>query len=155
MAENPKNHDLAMYQEHGLALVRAVDESIISWLNHKTSIILGTDALEKHGPEITAAISEVAANARESLTELALGDVDAPMSGPLERIRQAMGPVHAALDGAGAPRPSRDRLDSQMRPDDIYGLGPYTFLDLGESVHEAGITWGAAKAYVHTQRRRS
>ena len=39
-------------------------------------------------------------------------------------------------------------------PDDAYGLTPTTFLDFGQTAHELGIAWGAAKAHTHLSKRR-
>ena len=40
-------------------------------------------------------------------------------------------------------------------PDDVYAIGPLAWSDLGEEVHEAGITWGAWKAATVLVRRRA
>lgn len=65
-----------------------------------------------------------------------------------------MSPITGALIAADIPPPARDPIDVEMRPNDIYGFGPHTFIELGQRVHDAGIAWGAAKAYLHVQRRR-
>jgi hypothetical protein len=39
-------------------------------------------------------------------------------------------------------------------PDDMFALGPLTWRDLGDDVHDAGIEWGAWKAAMIISRRR-
>jgi len=77
------------------------------------------------------------------------------LSGPLERIRQAVAPINNALAERNVSAPRRNAVDEQMRPNDTYELGPMTFRDLSDQVHEAGITWGAAKAHLHLKRRQA
>jgi hypothetical protein len=40
-------------------------------------------------------------------------------------------------------------------PHDHYAVGPLTWKDLSEDVHDAGITWGAWKAATVLTRRRA
>ncbi len=134
---------------YGADLVSAVDAAIRPWLRDRSSTVLSGGP----SPEVDEAIEKVATEANRLLLELTTTDIDQPLSGPLERIRQAVGSLTPALDAAGATRPARDPFDAEMRPDDVYALGPMAFTDLSEEVHVAGITWGAAKAYLHQQRR--
>ena len=134
---------------YGADLVAAVDLAIGPWLLEQCNALLDGSP----PASITQVIDDVAADAHRLLLELTTADIDLPLSGPLERIRRAVAPLTAALDAAGATRPNRDPFDIEMRPDDVYALGPMAFTDLGEDVHTAGITWGAAKAYLHQQRR--
>jgi hypothetical protein len=53
------------------------------------------------------------------------------------------------------PPAARDETDERLFPEDVYGLGPASFADIDPSVHEPGVAWGAAKAYVHLARRRA
>ena len=46
----------------------------------------------------------------------------------------------------------RDDFATRAFPEDVYGLYPAAFADIGPRTHEAGITWGAAKAWVHKSR---
>ena len=60
----------------------------------------------------------------------------------------------AVLVGAGVPPVERDEFTERRFPEDVYDLAPATFADLDPSLHEPGLTWGAAKAHVHLARRR-
>lgn len=142
--------DEAKFLNHGQRLHRAISGAIRPWLDAvietriaNTSI---ADQLDETLDEITLAVDR-------SITELINADVDQPLSGPLERIRREVEPLNDLLDRLGVSPPHRDAVDVQMRPADRHALGPMTFRDLGDDVHEAGITWGAAKAHLHLQRR--
>ncbi len=49
---------------------------------------------------------------------------------------------------------ARDAQSARFQPDDVYDLAPASFADLAPELHDLGISWGAAKAHVHLQRRR-
>jgi hypothetical protein len=46
----------------------------------------------------------------------------------------------------------RDDFQRDRFPDDVYDLVPTSFADFGPDVADAGIAWGAAKAWTHRQR---
>ena len=105
-------------------------------------------------PEVSELIEAVAVEVETSIAELVDADPDAPLSGPLERIRRTVVPVNEFLQRRDVPKPMRNTMDVEMHPEDLYDLGPMTFRDLGDEVHDAGITWGAAKAHLHLKRHR-
>ena len=82
-------------------------------------------------------------------------DVDTPGPSPLAIVRRAVGPVTEALRAAGAQPLARDRQQVELFPDDVYDVVPASFADLSPAAGEAGIAWGAARAFVHLERRRS
>ncbi len=49
----------------------------------------------------------------------------------------------------------RDQFARNSFPDDTYGLVPATWADIDPALHEIGITWGAAKAFLFKARRRA
>jgi hypothetical protein len=59
------------------------------------------------------------------------------------------------LRSAGVAPVERDDFQRDRFPDDAYDLVPVSFADLGPEVAEAGIAWGAAKAWTHRQRHSS
>lgn len=146
---NDNRSDDEAFAKYGADLHHAVSEAIRPWLRGSVAPLI---------PEIDAALDDVlldiARNVEEAIRVLVDADVDAPLSGPLERIRQAVTPLNSALAERGAPQPQRNPLDVEMRPHDIYELGPMTFRDLSDDVHDAGIAWGAAKAHMHLRRNR-
>ena len=143
LAENER-----AYRAYGEQLREAVASSFDAWLRSRLVQVseLDINLLEEN-------IERISEDVDRRLVELINADVDAPLSGPLERIRtavEALGPALLALD---VPAPTRDPFDVRIRPDDHYGLGPVSFADLGDEVHQAGIAWGAAKAYLHRAKR--
>ncbi len=144
------NTEEEKFTQYGQVLCAAISEAIRPWLN--SQVLSRVKMLDD---ELDEAMEHAAVRVEKSIAELAAADVDAPLSGPLERIRQGVEPLNAVLDQRGVEPPRRNAMDQQMRPDDRHELGPMTFRDLGDAVHDAGIGWGAAKAHLHLQRRRS
>jgi hypothetical protein len=100
----------------------------------------GEDAGREVGPRIRALLG---------------ADIDEQAVNPLQLLRSATRHAHAVLDRLGVPEVARDEFAVRSFPDDRYDLVPATWSDVDESLHEPGITWGAAKAFVHKARRRA
>jgi hypothetical protein len=143
-------------QHYGDVLVRAVEDALGDWVRARVRDVLDAqqriidDAVEQAIADAAgAATREVTARLR-SLVEL---DIDQQPQNPLSILRSAVSyPTHV-LRTLGALPVERDEFDRRSFPDDDYGLTPAAFADFGPAVHEAGLAWGAAKAYVHLQRR--
>jgi hypothetical protein len=82
-------------------------------------------------------------------------DIDEQAANPLQLLRAATRHAHAVLEQLGVPEVARDEFARRSFPDDRYDLMPATWGDVDASLHEAGIAWGAAKAFVHKARRRA
>jgi hypothetical protein len=83
-------------------------------------------------------------------------DVDAQGANPLALVRGLAVPFPTGvLRRAGVPPVVRDEFAERAFPDDVYDLSPASFGDLHPSLHEPGLAWGAAKAYVVLARRRA
>jgi hypothetical protein len=89
------------------------------------------------------------------LHALLAADVDQQRQNPLALVRTAVAWPTAVLREAGVPPVDRDDHDRAHFPDDDYGITPMSFADVGPSVQEAGILWGAMKAHVHRRRHAS
>ncbi|MFM7536178.1 MAG: hypothetical protein ACKO91_10380 [Acidimicrobiales bacterium] len=89
------------------------------------------------------------------LRSLLAHDVDEQRTNPLGVIRTAVRYPTEVLQRAGVPPVVRDEFLERTFADDVYGLAPATWRDLGEEVHEAGIIWGAWKASTVLGRRRA
>ena len=145
----PPTEDEQAYVVYGEQLRAAVAESLRPWLVQQLQDRFSVE------PEVLAdVLDRVVFDADSRLAELVHADVDTPLSGPLERIRSAVEQLNPHLLALGAEPPVRDPFDVRIRPDDTFAMGPVTFLDLGDRVHQTGITWGAAKAYLHQSRRK-
>ena len=141
--------DEQKYADHAQALRAAVQAAAPQWLDRVLEPLVGAENSEGR----SRAVADTLAAIDRQLEALAAADPDVPMSGPLELIRQSTEPVQNWLAGQGVVAPARDPWDVRSSPGDVYALGPMTFSDLSDEVHVAGITWGAAKAHIHLQRR--
>lgn len=88
-----------------------------------------------------------------ALRMLLATDVDTQATTPLAVLRNATVHAHGALDRLGVPPAAREAFAAEAFPGDVYGLVPATWSDVDEGLHEPGLAWGAAKAYLHLQRR--
>lgn len=124
---------------------RLVIDHVLSWSGHVD-------------PDVAAAAVAAGKAAREEvmprLRSLLAADIDDQRANPLALLRGATVHAHAVLAGTGAPPAPRDQFAQRSFPDDTYGLVPATWEDIDPSLHELGLTWGAAKAYVFKARRR-
>jgi len=140
------------YRRYGLALCDVVVAAIPEWLRSVCIERLGSDAaLDERFDRM---VERVQADVERRLTALATADIDQPISGPLELIRQSAGPATELLREIGAKPAQRDTAVAAMYPADVFGIGPAGAIALGSDVHEASIAWGAAKAYLHLNRHR-
>jgi hypothetical protein len=146
------NELIDQYRAHGTQLCACATAAVPAWLRRVAIERLGSDA--RLDDRFDALVSAVQLDVRERLTRLAEADIDEPLSGPLEQIRQAASPVTALLRELGAQPGPRDEAVVRMFPEDVLGIGPAAASELGQDVHDASIAWGAAKAYVHLNRRR-
>jgi len=110
-------------------------------------------------PAVLAMANEAEEQARTrvaaEIRDLLETDIDAQHTSPLALARQVVPLATQVLDRAGVVPVPRDRDAERLHPDDVYDLTPGTFGDFGDALHEPGITWGAAKAYVHLSRRKA
>lgn len=138
-------------------LFDAVMEAAPAWIQSRivavTTAEFGVCPVELRDrlDEISRATSEVIA---ENLAQLLSTDVDEQQTNPLHVLRSATLIATNALKDAKVTPVRRDEFEVRAMPDDVYAIGPLTWRDLGESVHDAGITWGAWKAAVVLTRRR-
>ena len=138
-------------------LFDAVMEAAPAWIQNRIVAIataeLGACPVELSDrlDEISRATSDVIGR---DLAQLLSTDVDEQQTNPLHVLRGATSAATAALQNAKVGPVRRDEFEVRAMPNDLYAIGPLTWRDLGESVHEAGITWGAWKAAVILSRRR-
>ena len=110
---------------------------------------LGGPGLAADGRAAGAEIGDLIA---PRLVELLAADVDAQRGTPLTILRAAHRPLTEKLRAHGVPEVKRDPSDIAAQPDDVYGVAPRAFSDLGPEVHDAGIRWGVTKAFAHRAR---
>ncbi len=88
------------------------------------------------------------------LGELLASDIDDQRTNPLSLFRFAVQVPTDWLRSLGVPPPAPDRFVAERFPDDVYGLGPATWADIDQRLHEPGLAWGAWKAMTVLARRR-
>ena len=151
--------DAAALHGYAQALLAAIVAAVPSWVERvvadryvQWSGRPPPDAI-RHGAR-SAGVEAVTA-LEPALRALLEADVDAQRTNPLAIVRSAVPFPTTVLREAGVPDVVRDEQATAMFPDDPYDLAPAAFADLDPSVHEPGLTWGAAKAHVVLRRRRS
>jgi hypothetical protein len=151
--------DAAALARYAAELADAVDAALPGWVERvvRERWTAWRGDAPPHG--VTAAAASAGEDARAALVpalrDLLATDVDAQRTNPLAIIRRAGAHATAVLADAGVPPVQRDADAERLFPDDVYDLTPAAFADLGQSVHEPGLVWGAAKAHVVLRRRRT
>ena len=155
MGADANAHDERRLVELALALADGIERALPGWVER---CVLDVAAAAGTPPD-AALRSEAAAAGRRAAAEIGprvralLGsDVDEQRTTPLALVRQAVRYPTSVLRAAGVPPRPRDPFVVSRFPDDVYDLSPASFADLDPSLHELGMAWGAAKAFVHRRR---
>ena len=140
-------------------LGEAIYAAIPDWVsNCVTSRYLAWDYAATLSDELTQFVTEAGqaaqADAGAQVKAVLALDIDEQQVPPLSLLRQAVRYPTAVLQQAGVPPVVRDEFAERNFPQDIYNLSPANFADISPALHELGMAWGAAKAFVHLQRRR-
>lgn len=156
MVEN----DNDLFHRYGADLASAVEEALPAWVRASVQRFLppgslSGEAAEKLDEEIEGAGRAAVADIGPRLRDLLAVDLDDQWTNPLSILRTATAYPTSILDAYGIAPVERDRHAQRIHPDDVYDLTPGSFADFGPEVHERGITWGAAKAHFHLQRRKT
>jgi hypothetical protein len=132
-------------EERGRDLADAVEAALPGWVERQVARY----STEPPDPSVMEQVVIIVMNDLRALLSL---DVDAQREGPLSIVRRAAGPVNELLAERGVAPPERDDLQVDLFPDDTYDVVPANFADLSEAAGEAGIVWGATKAWEHKKR---
>jgi hypothetical protein len=139
-------------------LLAAVAAVVEPWLE-RLVVATARARLRACPPELAAAAADMARREApavlDELAALLATDVDDQRANPLAVLRGHVAPANDLLRDAAVPVPRRDEFDARHFPDDAYGLGPATWRDVDESLHEPGLVWGAWKAATVLARRRA
>lgn len=101
---------------------------------------------------LDAVVERATTDLLRRLDDLLSTDVDEQRTTPLTLLRDSVREPTRLLRELGAVPPSSP--DADRFPDDVYRLGPATWSDVDQSLHEPGLTWGAWKAMTVLARRR-
>ncbi len=144
----------------GAAIVAGVEAHVPRWARRQVDRLL--DAWGRATPEARARAEADAIDAGNDaarrivveLRELFDTDPERQRVTPLEIVRSAYREPTQVLAAAGVPEVVRDEFDERAWPDDVYGLVPRTFGDLGDpELAPLHLAWGMAKATVIRGRR--
>ncbi len=155
MVNQPEALELEPYPND---LYQAVISSVSGWITKQVAEIASM-SIDETSKEFVSALAEVAEHtlhvvSRDLLVLLAT-DVDAQQSNPLHVLRASTSSATRLLQTFGATPARRDEYEERAMPNDLFSIGPLTWRDLGEEVHDAGISWGAWKAATILTRRRA
>jgi hypothetical protein len=147
--------DLYSYAE---VLADGVEAALPTWVVGSVERIMV--AWAGRVPPDVAEAAEIAAQKARSETgtavrALLMSDIDDQRTTPLALLRGAVKFPTEVLRSAGVPPVERDRFAVEAFPDDDYDLTPMSFADVDPALAEAGIAWGAAKAFAHKRRHGS
>lgn len=155
-AEAPGADELELaLRPHGEALAAAIDRHLPGWVERCVERVHRERVGPPPGPVVVAASvagREAQADIGPRVRALLAAPSQEQWTTPLTLLREGAAYPTRVLLEAGVPVRARDAMDTAMFPDDVYGLGPATFADLDPAVTEAGLAWGAAKAWVHRRR---
>lgn len=151
------NPDDRRFAEISTALGDAIEAAVPRWIE---GLVL--DRVRAAGEPVTPEVAAAAVRAGEEargdvvprLRALLATDVDEQRANPLAMLRSATRHAHDVLADAGVPPVARDEFAARSFPDDDYDLVPAAWDEIDPALHELGITWGAAKAFVFKARRR-
>lgn len=148
----------AQLAQHAEALAQGIDQAIAGWVVR--SVVTRMQQWQGSVPEEVTALAETAgerarATVGVEVAELLALDIDQQRTAPLALLRGAVAHPTRVLEAAGVPHVERDEVDAALFPDDVYALAPASFADIDPELHELGMAWGAAKAFVHLARRRA
>lgn len=145
--------DDAALAAYAMALADAIDAVIGPWVYRCVEQFIKLDDARATRVRAMAdvATSEVSPRVRALLRT----DIDEQRNTPLGLLRDAVRYPTELLREFGVIAPDRDDFARRTFPDDVFALTPATFADVDPSLQEPGLVWGAAKAHVFLQRRRT
>jgi hypothetical protein len=138
-------------EEVSQALVDAVDAALPRWVSTAVAMRLGAVAPAAARDAGELARAELVPRLRALLTQ----DIDEQRTNPLAILREAARYPTEVLRAEGVEPVERDDFQRDRFPEDVYDLTPTSFAEFGPDVADAGVAWGAAKAWLHRQRHSS
>jgi hypothetical protein len=155
MAPGAHPDDERRLAELALALAEGIERALPGWVERCVATVVAERAPEL-GDGLAAQASEAGRRAAAEIGPLVRAlleaDLDAQRTTPLALVRRAVRYPTEVLRAAGVPPRPRDPFVTARFPDDDYDLSPAGYVDLDPALHELGMAWGAAKAFVHRRR---
>ncbi|MEM9653029.1 MAG: hypothetical protein AAGA65_13095 [Actinomycetota bacterium] len=147
--------DDQLLRSYADALADEVERALPGWVGAAVAARTGGRIPHQLADAVAGAGTEAAADVGGQVRSLLELDIDDQWTNPLTLVRTAIKYPNQVLRDAGVAPISRDAQSERFHPEDVYGLIPSSFADLGPTAHDLGLSWGAAKAHVHLRRRRA
>jgi hypothetical protein len=143
-------------EEFANVLADGIEAALPGWVERSVARLFEAWTGRPPDHSVSEAATEAGQRARDDIgprVRALLGsDVDEQRTTPLAIVRSAVRYPGEVLRAAGVPPVERDDFAVRSFPDDDYDLSPATFADLDPSLADAGLAWGAAKAFEHKRR---
>lgn len=144
-----------MIEAYAAALADGIEAALPRWVRRCVATLMTA-----YAGAVPPAVAEAADQASQravdevgpAIRHLLAADVDTQRTTPLALLRAAVRYPTEVLVAAGVPAVRRDRFVEAAFPEDLYDLSPATLADVDPSLAEAGLAWGAAKAFEHRRR---
>jgi hypothetical protein len=146
---------MEVLEEQAQALADKLDAHLPRWLERSVERLVVAHRGSADSTVMAAARTageQAQADVGARVRALLAADIDDQRTNPLSILRQAVRYPTEVLRQAGVPPVQRDRFAEERFPDDDYDLTPASFADIDPSLLDAGLAWGAAKAWLHKQR---
>ncbi len=137
-----------VFAEKSVALKKALEAAVSRWIIVQFSNRVGPN----YTSGLLASAEEVDTNVQRRLTEVFKLQALEQQQNPLQIIREELLCLNNFLQEAGVKTSERDEVQKQMYPNDHFDFSTITFSDFGDVAAEAGLHWGAAKAFVALNR---
>jgi hypothetical protein len=152
---DPSSEELAIaVAERAERLAAAIDEALVPWADALVRERAASAHVVLDDDRLAAALASLRRCATD-VRALLVRDLDDQPTTPLSVLRSGSTMLTTLLAEHGVAPVDRDAFDEDRFPADRYALGPFAWSDLGPEVHDAGIGWGAAKAFAHRARHRT
>ena len=148
---------MTVLTELGQELAQELEIALPAWVEARVRFICQAWALdwsEEIANDTQEAGKKCATEVGLRLRELLESGIEQQDANPMSILRSATNYPTQVLKNYDVPPIERDDFSEGAFPDDVYGLTPAAFSDFGQTAHELGIAWGAAKAHTHFSRRR-
>ena len=133
------------------ALAEGIREALPGWVvSAVQSLLPDIDPEVQELAELAGAAAAAAVG--NEVAELLASDIDAQRENPLAVLRRAVCYPTEVMRAAGVAPVDRDEFAVARFPDDVYDLVPASFADIHPDLQTPGLTWGAAKAFLHRRR---
>lgn len=130
-------------------LIRGLAELVPGWVERTLGERLGE-------PDVDIAVLDGdMVETLDRVSDLLRTDIDQQSSNPLAVIRSLVVPMTQFLAERSVEDVVRDPDAQRIFPEDRFDLAPGSFSDIHPDLHVPGLSWGAAKAHIHLQRRRA